>query len=235
MLQTEPMSRYRVRLDEEHQKETENQLETDSAWCDVLLVEKKSVLEVCGAYLTMTVFNSLEEGNYEYISEPDVVEDLRNVSVSTADQQRILSENSASFCTITLLFDEKGNSFLWHYPLADWVKEGKLSESKSNRMKQFLQFHKQLEGDSKRLLITATNVHEQARKAVENSVAEVELGDVVVTGLFTSSSKQPDLVAQKPGFSLNAESIEGLIYVPPRLSKDGKTKIFLLYIPELPE
>ncbi|MEN8252936.1 MAG: hypothetical protein ABFQ62_00990 [Patescibacteria group bacterium] len=227
-------SNYAVPLDVSSQRAIEKLLENDPS-LEVFVVLGNELKEFVISLLTpsssVDVVFPYPGHNVFPFYELDVGDRTQPIITYTnTEKKALLAEVGASFCSLILLFDEKGDSFLVHDGLVGSYTLG--NDSVLDTFPYFKDFIKLLDSlkDGKRVFLTATNVNPQLRNKLVNEIRTLVSKDVEVLDLFSFSDEEIPLLNKKNGGTpvVSDNALSGLFFVPKFLSRAGKNQIVLL-------
>jgi hypothetical protein len=134
---------------------------------------------------------------------------------------KIIAEQNASFCTLLLAFNEKGEGMMLHYPLAPLLgPDGDLPQNVSDEISTMKEFAKRTHGH---ILVTGTNTAQVAREAV---IKALNLDDIDNSITIMTASSLSDRIGVASDTLAN--NIQGICFIPRQLSRDSRNKIILL-------
>lgn len=171
-------------------------------------------------------------------------------AISTSGQPAVLVAYGASFCSLLLAMDDQENIVARHQPMVSGLDDGDLSLAVERFSDYWRKASAVLRGGDQTLLVTGTNPQilnsksqEVIKRIAEGIATEASTIDLFVRPEFSayvdrghsllSKVKQLFLgirerFKQKDTLLPNLKSINGLIIVPPSLSKDGKGRVFIM-------
>ncbi len=177
------------------------------------------------------------------------VEGIHNV-ISTEADPAVIVLYGASFCSLMLAKDLNGNAVGIHRPID--FNEGIFSSMKYavNKVYDFFSGIKQVIGDNEGFLILSgvnpfsfedkSQVHLEALVEKQNKHTRLTVLKLFVKPTESSLNKSINLRRKKirdesisflkrgKAFPTNIRNINGLIFVPRQIAKDGKDKIFVM-------
>lgn len=139
---------------------------------------------------------------------------------SDEDGPKIIAEQEASFCTLLLAFNEKGEGIVYHYPLIDFLgPNGELPQNVADEINTMKEFVKNTGGH---ILVTGTNLPQAERDVLLQALSFEEDRNIVI---MTDGSESDRF---REGSEILANNIQGICFIPKQLSNDSRNKIILL-------